>query len=68
MAKALIGYLPTSDPRQTRELTHLRRRVADLEAQVSRLSGENDALVAAYLALRPSDDTEPRLAQEHASV
>lgn len=68
MAKALIGYLPNSDPRHTRELAELRRRVADLEAQVSRLSAENDALVAAYLALRPSDDTEPRLVQEHASV
>ncbi len=68
MAKALIGYLPTSDPRQTREMAQLRRRVADLEAQVARLSGENDALVAAYLALRPRDDTEPALAQEHVSV
>lgn len=68
MAKALIGQLSAADPHQTRELARLRRRVADLEALVSRLSGENDALVAACLALRPSDDAEPRLVPEHAAV
>lgn len=68
MAKALIGYLPASDPHQARELAQLRRRVADLEAQVSRLCSENDALVAAYLALRPSDDAAPQAIREHAAV
>ena len=68
MAKALIGYLPASDPRQNREVARLRRRVADLEALVARLSAENDGLVAACLALRPSDETEPQLASEHVTV
>ncbi len=68
MAKALIGHLPATDPRQARELARLRRRVADLESLVTRLAGENDALVAACLALRPTDDTEPQLTPVHASV
>ncbi len=59
MAKALIGHLPASDPHQAQELRRLRRRVGDLEAMVGRLSAENDALVAAYLALRPAEDAAP---------
>ena len=48
MAKALVGHLGTIDPRHTREVMMLRRRIADLEAEVGRLKAENDALAAAY--------------------
>jgi len=51
MAKALLGYLSTTDPRVVASLTaenrRLRERVADLQAQVLRLQSENDALAAA---------------------
>lgn len=51
MAKALHGYLSTSDPRILAQLTmenrRLRQRVDDLEAQILRLQAENDALAAA---------------------
>ncbi len=51
MAKALVGYLGTSDPRAmarvTEENRRLRQRVRDLEAQVLRLKAENDSLGAA---------------------
>ena len=67
MAKALIGHLPASDPHQVHEVARLRRRVAELEAMVTRLSEENDALFAACLALRPTDD-DTRLTPEHAGV
>jgi hypothetical protein len=50
MAKALVGYMNASDPRTVSRLSaenrRLRERVADLEACVLRLQGENDALVA----------------------
>jgi hypothetical protein len=53
MAKALIGYMD-SDPRMSARLsaenTRLRRRVAELEAMVLRLSQENDILAAAQAA------------------
>ncbi len=47
MAKALIGFVggPTSD--QLRETARMRRRIADLEAEVLRLKIENDGLLAA---------------------
>ncbi len=47
MAKALIGFVggPTSD--QVRETARMRRRIADLEAEVLRLKVENDGLLAA---------------------
>jgi hypothetical protein len=66
MAKALIGYLPSTGS-SAHEVALLRRRVADLEQLVTRLTGENDALVAAYLALRPADD-DSLLSPEHAAV
>jgi light-regulated signal transduction histidine kinase (bacteriophytochrome) len=51
MAKALLGYLSTTDPRVVAELTaetrRLRQRVSDLEAHVLRLQSENDALAEA---------------------
>lgn len=50
MAKALFGYLSNPDPRVLTQLStenrRLRRRVADLEAHLSRLSVETDALAA----------------------
>lgn len=51
MAKALVGYMNTTDPRVVAGLTaenrRLRQRVADLESQVMRLQAENDSLAAA---------------------
>ena len=51
MAKALIGYVGTQDPRITSRLVtenrQLRQQVADLRALVGRLQEENDALTAA---------------------
>jgi cell division protein FtsB len=50
MAKALVGYMNTTDPRAVASLVsengRLRQRVADLEAHVLRLQAENDALAA----------------------
>lgn len=45
MAKALIGFIggPTSE--QLHETAHLRRRIADLEAEITRLKTENDGLL-----------------------
>lgn len=51
MAKALLGYLSSTDPREVAQLTaenrRLRQRVADLEAAMLRLQAENDTLAAA---------------------
>ena len=51
MAKALLGYMSSTDPRVVAQLTaetrRLRQRVADLEAHVLRLQAENDSLAAA---------------------
>lgn len=51
MAKALLGYMGTPDPRVVAQLTvenrRLRQRVADLEAQVLRLQTETETLAAA---------------------
>jgi hypothetical protein len=60
MAKALIGYMNSDlrDPRLTAENSRLRRRVAELEAVVLRLSEENDRLVAAQAAELLSRDSE----------
>ncbi|HLN78286.1 MAG TPA: hypothetical protein VK204_14655 [Nocardioidaceae bacterium] len=51
MAKALLGYMSSTDPRALAHLMaenrRLRRQVADLEAHVLRISAENDSLAAA---------------------
>jgi cell division protein FtsB len=51
MAKALLGYMSSSDPRVVASLTaenrRLRQQVADLEAHILRLQAENDTLAAA---------------------
>ncbi len=48
MAKALLGYMGSADPRVVAQLTvenrRLRERVADLEAHVLRLQAEADSL------------------------
>ena len=50
MAKALVGYMNTTDPRVVAHLVsenrRLRQRVADLEAHLLRLQAENDAFAA----------------------
>ena len=50
MAKALVGYMNTTDPRVVAHLVsenrRLRQQVADLQAHVLRLQAENDALAA----------------------
>ena len=53
MAKAVFGHLYGPDPRAVANVAadnrRLRERVADLEALVSRLQEENDALAAAAM-------------------
>ena len=45
MAKALYGYIGGPAPQQVEETARLRRRISDLEAEVSRLKVENDGLL-----------------------
>ena len=63
MAKALLGYMSSTDPRVLAQLVaenrRLRQRVADLEAHVLRLQAEHDSLAAAV-------HDEPLLTLEHA--
>jgi hypothetical protein len=63
MAKALLGYMSSTDPRVLAQLVaenrRLRQRVSDLEAHVLRLQAENDSLAAAV-------HEEPLLTLEHA--
>ena len=65
MAKALVGYMNTTDPRVVAHLVsenrRLRQRVADLEAQMLRLQAENDALAASVSGdlLRVPDQMQP---------
>jgi hypothetical protein len=51
MAKALLGYMSSTDPRALAQVMaenrRLRQQVADLTAQVLRLQAENDTLAAA---------------------
>ncbi|GAC1379323.1 MAG: hypothetical protein NVSMB48_02510 [Marmoricola sp.] len=57
MAKALLGYMTSADPRQQMRLVaenrHLRQRIADLESALNAAHVENEALAA--LASRESD-------------
>ncbi|CAN5614369.1 hypothetical protein BH10ACT10_BH10ACT10_22600 [soil metagenome] len=63
MAKALLGYMSSTDPRVVAQLTaetrRLRQHVADLEAHVLRLEVENDSLAAALhdASLRTLDES-----------
>ena len=45
MAKALFGHVGGTDSRLLAEVAMLRRRVRDLEAEMLRVSAENDALL-----------------------
>jgi len=45
MARALVGYVGGPTQEQMLEQARLRRRVADLEAEVARLRAENDGLI-----------------------
>lgn len=51
MAKALLGYMSSTDPRALAQLMaenrRLRQQVADLSAQILLLQSENDSLAAA---------------------
>ncbi len=46
MAKAIVGFIGPA-PAQSRDGAMLRRRIADLEAEVLRLKVENDGLLKA---------------------
>jgi hypothetical protein len=46
MAKALLGHVGGADLRLVDEVRRLRRRVRDLEVELSRVTAANDALVA----------------------
>ena len=65
MAKALVGYMNTTDPRVVAHLVsenrRLRQRVADLEAQMLRLQVENDTLAASVSGdlLTVADQMQP---------
>ncbi len=63
MAKALVGYLGGPSPAHAQQTALLKRRIADLEAEVLRLKNENDGLLAALHAqveaVTPADLLEP---------
>ena len=59
MAKALVGHIGGHDPRLARQTLLLRRRVADLEAEINRLRDRNDILSTA-LRDRELDDAITR--------
>ncbi|MEV7806230.1 hypothetical protein AB0O28_25120 [Microbispora sp. NPDC088329] len=46
MAKALLGHVGGPDPRMISEMRRLQQRVRDLEAELTRLQAQNDALTA----------------------
>jgi cell division protein FtsB len=51
MAKALFGYLGRHDPYLLADMSRLRRRARELEAEIAMMREKNDALAAA--ARRP---------------
>jgi uncharacterized protein YlxW (UPF0749 family) len=59
MSKALFGHVGGPDPRVVSEMRRLQQRVRDLEAELSRLQEENDALTAESAVIQ---DREPALA------
>ncbi|MEU8269652.1 hypothetical protein AB0B89_21150 [Sphaerisporangium sp. NPDC049002] len=63
MAKALLGHVGGLDPRMVSEMRRLQQRIRDLEAELTRLQAQNDALAAqsrdeAFASLQ---DREPAL-------
>jgi hypothetical protein len=61
MAKALFGHVGGPDPRVVSEMRRLQQRVRDLEAELSRLQHENNALTA-EAAVVTAQEREPALA------
>ncbi|ADG89476.1 hypothetical protein TBS_35150 [Thermobispora bispora] len=63
MAKALLGHVGGPDPRMVSELRRLQQRIRDLEAELTRLQAQNDALTAQARedALVRLEDREPAL-------
>ncbi len=63
MAKALIGFMGGPTNEQLLESANLRRRINELQAEVSRLKSENDGLNKALgervERLSPADLLEP---------
>ena len=49
MAKAILGHVGGPDPRLMAEVARLRRRVGELETEVTRLNAENQALLTQSL-------------------
>ncbi|MFF3668866.1 hypothetical protein [Microtetraspora malaysiensis] len=63
MAKALLGHVGGPDPRMVSEMRRLQQRIRDLEAELTRLQAQNDALAAQSRdeALVRLEDREPAL-------
>lgn len=63
MAKALLGHVGGPDPRMVSEMRRLQQRIRDLEAELTRLQAQNDALEAHTRdeALIRLQDREPAL-------
>ncbi|MGI5155004.1 hypothetical protein [Microbispora sp. CA-102843] len=63
MAKALLGHVGGPDPRMISEMRRLQQRIRDLEAELTRLQAQNDALEAQTRdeALVRLQDREPAL-------
>ncbi|MBX6381917.1 MAG: hypothetical protein IRZ07_02915 [Microbispora sp.] len=63
MAKALFGHVGGPDPRMISEMRRLQQRIRELEAELSRLQAQNDALAAQTRdeALVRLQDREPAL-------
>jgi uncharacterized small protein (DUF1192 family) len=59
MAKAILGHVGGSDPRLLAEVARLRRRVGELQAEIDRLTAENQALLTGSI-----DSSLEVLAQE----
>ena len=49
MAKAILGHVGGPDPRLMAEVARLRRRVGELQAELTRLNAENQALLTQSL-------------------
>ncbi len=61
MAKALVGHISGRDTHLLREAVGLRRRVADLEAEILRLQTRNDALVSTLRDRELADELGARV-------
>jgi hypothetical protein len=64
MAKAILGHVGGPDPRLMAEVARLRRRVGELEAELTRLNSENQTLLAASLDGSLEGSLDGSLAEE----